>query len=204
MKKAYIFGGGIYGKEFPVIGENDFVIAADKGFEILKNHKIEPYITVGDFDSSSEIPEKNVIKLPVEKDVTDTHAAVNIALEKGCEEIHIYGGTGGRPDHTFANYSLLAFLSEKGVRAYLVGEGYTVTAVTDGKVVLYGKVENTVSVFSWSDISEGVTLENLKYPLSNAVLSKDFSLGVSNSFVSEKAEISVKKGTLLIMWQTLC
>lgn len=204
MKKAYIFGGGIYGKEFPVIGENDFVIAADKGFEILKNHKIEPDITVGDFDSSSEIPEKNVIKLPVEKDVTDTHAAVNIALEKGCEEIHIYGGTGGRPDHTFANYSLLAFLSEKGVRAYLVGEGHTVTAVTDGKVVLYGKVENTVSVFSWSDISEGVTLENLKYSLSNAVLSKDYSLGVSNSFVSEKAEISVKKGTLLIMWQTLC
>lgn len=201
MKRAFIFGGGVYGDEFPVILPDDFIIAADKGCEVLKKYAVEPDITVGDFDSSSFIPEKNAVVLPVEKDITDTHAAVDIALEKGFDEIHIYGGMGGRPDHTFANYTLLAVLSKKGVKAYLVGEGYTVTAVTDACVTITGKEGSTVSVFSWSEKSSGVTLKNLKYPLENAVLTKDFALGVSNCLNSENAEISVKNGTLLIMYQ---
>ena len=199
MKRAFIFGGGIYGDEFPGITSDDFIIAADRGAEILTQKGVDPHITVGDFDSSSVIPDKNAIRLPVEKDVTDTHAAVDIALENGCEEIHIYGGMGGRPDHTFANYSLLAFLAEKGIRAYLFGEGYRVTALFNGKIALSGKKGDTVSVFSWTEESRGVTLKGVKYPLEEAGLCKNFALGVSNIFSGEKAEISVRSGILLIM-----
>lgn len=199
MKRALIFGGGAYGEEFPVINSDDFIIAADKGAEILINKGITPHLTVGDFDSSSVIPEENVIRLPVEKDVTDTNAAVGIALERGYDEIHIYGGMGGRIDHTFANYSLAASLAEKGIRAYLFGEGYCVTALADGKITLPGRKGDTVSVFSWSEECRGVTLRGLKYPLENAVLSRNFALGVSNSFLEENAEIAVKEGILLIM-----
>ncbi len=199
MKRAYIFGGGVYGKEFPVISENDFVIAADRGFEILKNKGISPDITVGDFDSSSEIPEKNVVRLPVEKDVTDTFAAVDIALKKGFTEIHIYGGMGGRPDHSFANYALVAGLAQKGIAAYLFGESYKITAVCNGSLFLAGEIGDTVSVFSFSEKSQGVTLKGLKYPLENAELSYTFPLGVSNSLSGAPAEITVEKGTLLVM-----
>lgn len=199
MKKAYIFGGGIYGNEFPSISENDFVIAADRGFEILKNKGMCPDITVGDFDSSSEIPEENVLRLPVEKDVTDTFAAVETALEKGADEIHIYGGMGGRPDHTFANYALICSLAQKGTGVFLYGEGYEITAVCDTSLKLCGKKGETVSVFSFTEKSEGVTLKGLKYPLENATLSNTFPLGVSNSFEEETAFISVKNGTLLVM-----
>lgn len=199
MKKAFVFGGGVYDGQFPVICPEDFIIAADAGHEILEKHGITPHITVGDFDSSEKIPSVNVIKLPVEKDVTDTYAAVNIALEKGCDEIYIYGGMGGRPDHTFANYTLIAQLSEKGIKAFLCGEGYVVTAVCCGKISLEGKKGKTVSVFSWSEKCGGVSLTGLKYALSDAVLTNSFALGVSNSFEAEKAEISVKNGTLVIM-----
>ncbi len=199
MKRALIFGGGIYGGEFPVISPEDFIIAADKGAEILINHGITPHITVGDFDSSSVVPEENVIKLPVEKDVTDTHAAVEIALEKGAQEIHIYGGMGGRVDHTFANYSLISSLAEKGIKAYLFGENYCITALFSGKITLSGKKGSTLSVFSWSEECRGVTLKGVKYPLENAALYKNFALGVSNSFAEEKADISVGEGILLIM-----
>lgn len=198
MKRALIFGGGVYGKEFPDFYADDFVIAADKGCEILRKHGISPDVSVGDFDSSSFIPE-NAVVLPVEKDVTDTHAAVDIALRKNCDEIHIYGGMGGRIDHTFANYSLVAWLAEKGKKAYLYGENYTVTAVSDGAIRINGKKGKTVSVFSFGEKSEGVSINGLCYPLKNAVLSNTFALGVSNSFECEDAEISVKKGTLLIM-----
>ena len=199
MKRALIFGGGIYNDEFPVILPGDFIIAADKGIEILIKKGVSPHITVGDFDSSSVIPQENVIRLPVEKDVTDTHAAVDIALGKGCEEIHIYGGTGGRPDHTFANYSLVASLAQKGVSAQLIGEGYSVTAICNGKITLSGKKGSTLSVFSWSEESRGVSLKGVKYPLENAVLTKNFALGVSNSLEGEGAEITVGEGILLLM-----
>ncbi len=201
MKRALIFGGGIYKDEFPEIQSDDYIIAADKGIEILKKHGIEPDITVGDFDSSAFIPEKNVIILPVEKDVTDTHAAVNIALEKGCKEICIYGGMGGRPDHSFANFTLIASLVNKGVSACCIGEGYTVTAVKNGSIIFDGKKGNTVSVFSWSEKCEGVTFKGLKYPLENATLTNSFALGVSNSFLTQHIEISVKEGLLLIMYE---
>ena len=199
MKRALIFGGGVYGGEFPAISPGDFIVAADKGCEILKSYGIEPHITVGDFDSSSFIPEKNTLVLPVEKDVTDSHAAVNIALQNGCDEIHIYGGMGGRPDHTFANYSLVISLAQRGVRALLFGEGYAVTGVSNGKISLSGKKGSTVSVFSWTEVSRGVTFSGLKYPLENAELKNTFALGVSNSLTDESAEISVADGTLLIM-----
>ena len=52
MKRVLIFGGGVYGDEFPVISPEDFIIAADKGAEILARHGITPHITVGDFDEN--------------------------------------------------------------------------------------------------------------------------------------------------------
>ncbi len=202
MKRAYIFGGGVYGKEFPEIKEGDLIIAADKGNDILKIRGIVPHLVIGDFDSASEIPTgEHVTVLPVEKDVTDCHAATDRAIAEGCDEIYIYGGMGGRPDHSFANFTLICSLVEKGVKSFLVGEGYTVTAVKNGKISLYGENGKTVSVFSWTEKSEGVTFEGLKYELHNAVLTSGFALGVSNAFIENEAEISVKEGLLLVMWE---
>lgn len=201
MKRALIFGGGSFEGEFPLIKDDDYIIAADAGYCVLKEHGVSPHITVGDFDSAGFVPDENAVLLPVEKDVTDSHAAADIALKKGCDEICIYGGMGGRPDHTFANFTLIVSLVSYGVGAYCVGDGYTVTAVKDGRITLDGEKGKTVSVFSWSEKSEGVTLKGLKYPLNEAVLTNNFALGVSNSFESKRAEISVKKGILLVMYE---
>ncbi len=199
MARALIFGGGCYGSEFPLITADDYIIAADAGYEILEEKGIVPDITVGDFDSAKRIPEENTVILPVEKDVTDTHAAVNIALEKGFDEIIIYGGMGGRPDHTFANITLAAFLAVKGVKAVCVGEGYSIFAIKDSAVEIEGRPGSTVSVFSWSEKCEGVTLKGLKYSLEKAELTNTYALGVSNSFVETNACISVENGILLVM-----
>ncbi len=203
MKRALIFGGGVYGEEFPVISDDDYIIAADAGLDILKKHGIRPHISIGDFDSSSFIPEENVIRLPVEKDVTDTCAASELAINNGCDEIYIYGGMGGRPDHTMANFTLIASLTEKGIRAYLSGEGYTVTAVKNSSVTVSARTGKTLSVFSWTDECTGVTLKGLKYTLSDYTLSNMFALGVSNSFSEDEAEISVRDGILIIMYENI-
>ena len=56
-----------------------------------------------------------------------------------------------------------------------------------------------VSVFCQGDRAEGVTLTGLAYPLSDAVLTGDFPLGVSNRRLDGlPATVSVRRGTLLI------
>ena len=59
----------------------DFIIACDRGYFYARNTGIRPYLLVGDFDSyrgalPADVP---VLDLPVEKDDTDTMAAVRWA-----------------------------------------------------------------------------------------------------------------------------
>ena len=56
-----------------------------------------------------------------------------------------------------------------------------------------------LSVFAVGGKAEGVTESGLKYELTDAVIESDFPIGISNEFIGEKAQISVKKGALLIM-----
>lgn len=57
-----------------------------------------------------------------------------------------------------------------------------------------------VSVFCHGDRAEGVTLAGLAYPLSDAALTGDFPLGVSNRRLDgQRATVAVRRGTLLIL-----
>ena len=200
MKRCVIFGAGVYDNAPPHIQNGDFVIAADAGYEKCALLGITPDMIIGDFDSSKSIPEgENIIRLPVHKDITDLYAAAEEGLRNGCDEFHIYGGLGGRPDHSFANYSLIVSLAQKDKKAFLYGENYIITAVQDGTVEINGQKGDTVSVFSWTEKSEGVSYTGLEYELKNALLERDFSLGVSNSLSHTNAQISVKNGILLVM-----
>lgn len=58
-----------------------------------------------------------------------------------------------------------------------------------------------LSVFCNSGSAEGVTLSGLKYPLENDTLTGDFPLGVSNQFLGCEAVVSVRKGSLLLLWE---
>ena len=202
-KSCFIFGAGDKTPLYNIREKCDIVIAADGGLSYLKELDISPDYVIGDFDSLGEIPDFDSSKmkaLPCEKDTTDTHEAIMAGINMGCTTFHIYGGTGGRLDHTLANIQLISDLSEKGYSAFLYGEGYCITAVTNGSIAIKGESGRYISVFSASDISEGVTLKNLKYTLSDGELRNTFPLGVSNEFTGENAELSVKKGTLIIYY----
>lgn len=202
MKICYIIGAGnlplLYIKK-----QNSFVIAADGGY--AKLGEITPDVIVGDFDSLGFVPKTpNTITLPVKKDVTDMKYATEIGIQNGYNTFIIYGGTGGREDHTFANYTLLCDLASKGLRGYLIGHNSVTTAISNTAVNLPKHKEGTVSVFSASDISKGVSIKGLEYTLEDEELTFNHPLGVSNSFIGTDNEISVKSGTLLIMWQEKC
>jgi len=82
--------------------KDDYIIAADGGWLACRKTGITPDLLLGDFDSLRTRPDfPNILRVPVEKDDTDTMLAVKTGLERGETEFHIYGGMGGRrTDHT--------------------------------------------------------------------------------------------------------
>lgn len=200
-KVCHLVGAGDFFGLNTEISPEDTVIAVDGGYRALEREGIVPDYIVGDFDSLGVVPDgENVTVLPSVKDVTDMFTAINLGMEKGCVWFHIYGGTGGRLDHTLANFQLLRFFAEKGVTLMIYGDGFVLTAVRNGGITLFGEKGRFVSVFSLTDTSEGVTLRNLKYELENYTLTSSFPLGVSNEFTDKAAEISVENGVLAVYY----
>ena len=201
MRKCIIIGAGTFYGRLPEISDGDYIIAADGGYKYCKRCGIVPDLVMGDFDSLEEKPEDCPIeRLPVEKDDTDTLAAIRSGLKEKFEEFHIIAGTGGRLDHTIANMQCLTFLSNKGKTGFLYDEKSIITAITDSTIVFPEDAEGTVSVFSAGDTAKGVTERGLKYSLDNADITNDFPIGVSNSFKGAGSSISVRNGTLYVVF----
>ena len=81
----------------------------------------------------------------------------------------------------------------------LYGNGERFTAICDGGEITLTAGQNSVfSVFCLGADAEGVTIENAKYPLTDAVLTADFPLGVSNHFIGQAVRVAVRRGCLLI------
>ena len=186
------------------IGPDALVIAADGGLRHTEKLGITPDAVLGDFDSLGFCPEgANVF--PVEKDDTDAMLAVRLGLRRGCGEFLLYGSLDGpRLDHTVANFQTLQFLADHGAVGYLIGNTAMVTVVKNGKITFPAGLSGTISVFCMGPDAVGVTEKGLFYGLENAVLTSGFPLGVSNHFTGEEAEISVKNGSLLVLWERKC
>lgn len=205
MKKCIIIGAGSGAPpEKSALSPNDFVIAADGGYSICKKLGITPSLAVGDWDSLGEAPtDCPTAVLPVEKDDTDTLAAIRIGLDKGCTEFHIYFGTGGRFDHTIANMQCLVFLSKQNRKGFLYGENTVITAITNTSAEFPKTAAGDISIFAADGTAKGVTESGLKYTLNDAIVTSDFPIGVSNSFTGQPSKITVTNGTLYIIYNLL-
>ena len=108
---------------------------------------------------------------------------------------------GGRVEHTYGNIQLLDWLTTQGAQGFLAGEKTVITALRDGELAFPAGMRGYLSVFCNSGTAEGVTLEGLKFPLKNDTLTGSFPLGVSNEFTDVPARVSVKTGSLILIWE---
>lgn len=196
-----IFGAGEYdGAPLPT-GQPLFLIAADGGYEHLARLGLTPQLLVGDCDSVQSIPTGvELVRHPVRKDDTDLALALAEGQRRGMTTFLIYGGLGGRLDHTMANLQLLTGLSLQGCRGFLLSRHTAVTALTGGTLTFDPRYRGTLSLFSAGDRAEGITLTGLDYPLVNGTLTHHTPRGVSNTFLGVPASIRVQLGTLLVFW----
>lgn len=206
-KICYIFAAGDRTSCQIELHDEDLVIAADGGFDYLEELGLRADYVLGDFDSvtSYNLP-SDCIRYPRKKDDTDLMLAARLGLEKGYTEFIVYGGLGGRLDHTLGNIQVLIYLSRHGATGTLVGEEYSLHVVTDGSIA-FGKdlpenqAGNLCSVFSLSDVSVNVCIQGFEYEVEGTTLTNSFPLGISNEFTGRKAVVSVQKGTLAVLWQ---
>ena len=200
MGKCLIFCAAGFDGLVAEIQKEDYILAADGGLLHTEKLGLTPNGILGDFDSLGYTPVGSTV-FPVEKDDTDAMLAIKKGLELGYREFLLYGSLDGpRLDHTVANFQALQYLADRGATGYLIGKDYIVTCVKDGHIRFGREATGIVSVFCMGADAEGVTLTGLQYPLENGVLTAGFPLGVSNHFMGKSAEISVEKGSLLVLY----
>lgn len=207
-KKCIVIGAGDLTVGQVSVGEEDLVIAVDGGINYCGVLNIEPDILIGDFDSvnenqrqailqmKEEAPERVVVLKP-EKDDTDMLAALRLGLEKGYDYFLIYGGCGGRMEHTLANIQCLLFLKNKGAVGYLMDGSGMVFVMKNEEVKLRDNLEGYFSLFCLGKEAKGVSIKGMKYELTDYLMTNDFPIGVSNEFIGKEATISVEEGELL-------
>ena len=210
--KCIIIGAGDLTVGEIGVGEEDLVIAVDGGLGYCGVLGIEPDLLLGDFDSVTEqeaeavrsleeqIPDR-ILRLPVEKDDTDMLAALKEGLKRGYGDFRIYGGTGGRFDHTLANIQCLLYLKKHDAVGYLVDGGGMTLVIRDEAVHFKKGLEGYLSLFSLGNEARGVSISGMKYELEDAVITNDFPIGISNEFIGEEACIEVEDGALVCMIQ---
>ena len=202
--KAFIYTGGKIRHEN--ITEHpkgdDLVIAADSGYHNAIALGEKPSVLLGDMDSikETELPENiEILKVPAEKDFTDTQLAVDVAIEHGADFIMIIGGLGGRLDHTLSNLAILEKLWSMGIRAMITDGKNRVRYIERTSELVPKSVFQYISLIAADECAKGVSVEGCKYPLKNARLTRTNQFAVSNEILKNCALISVKKGGLYII-----
>lgn len=181
----------IYGRKF------DIVICADASFDAAKDTGLDPDVVIGDFDHGNEPKFNNIVRVPCEKDDTDTMLCIKYAISRGANDIMIAGGIGGRLDHTIANIQSLAYAENHGAHAVLTDEINTAFLIYKNTRVardsgLY------LSLFAYGGDAV-VSLKGTKYVAERVTLSVDYPLGVSNEITSDEAEITLHSGKILVV-----
>ena len=180
--------------------------AADSGLELMESAELRPDWIIGDMDSISDpsrlsaYPEQRVLRYPKNKDYTDTELAFSLLREKGCDEIWIIGGAGGRIDHLLGIRSMFERDVFPGRWILDTSEIYCADAQNSHCASLRLRLELNalVSIFPlgtgpWEACSSG-----LKWPLNDLKWDRGF-FGLSNEAPDGEFFININKGRFMVV-----
>jgi len=183
-------------------GAEDLSIAADSGYLNARALGARVDVLVGDLDSlgSAGVPSGiELIKLECEKDFTDTQAAVEIAIERGADDIVIVGGIGSRLDHTLSTVCILAYMKKRGIYCVITNGQNRVRYLENDSLLLARSNFKYLSLIALDKVCRGVSVEGCKYPLKNAKIMRENQFAVSNEIDGNAALVSVRRGAMLVI-----
>ena len=184
----------------------NYIIAVDKGLEILDKINVLPNYLIGDFDSvntnlmqSYNKNKTNIIKLNPEKDFSDTHMALKLAIKLKSKQIYILGALGKRIDHAIANIHILKEAIDNDIECKIIDENNTIQLMKKESIIVKKEKYKYISLIPLTTEVNGITLKGFKYPLNNATLKIGHSIGISNEIIEKDAYISINEGILIVI-----
>ena len=207
MIKTLIITGGNVEELICKTNQFDYIIASDRGLEVLDKYKILPDYIIGDFDSIDKnilgkyVDNKNIIikELNPEKDYTDTHMALKLAIDLKSTDITVLGAIGTRIDHTIANIHILKETLNNNIACKIVDSRNEIQLIDKKTILELDSNYKYISLIPLTTKVEGISLKGFKYPLLDATLKIGHSIGVSNEQLEDYAEIDLKEGILILI-----
>lgn len=185
------------------ISDDSFLIAADSGYTKLKKIGVKPDLIIGDFDSS-EKPEIDceIITLPCAKAYTDTFECVQYAVVHGFNHILILNAIGSRIDHTYSNILCLDYCRKQGVYCEIKNKNNRISLICDKRIIK--KEYDNFSLFAFLEDCKCVKIKGAGYTAGfygkeSLDISQGDQFGQSNYVSDDECEISLEKGTLLLI-----
>lgn len=207
-QRTYVFAGGdpgsiAYLKTFEYAGS--FLVAVDRGLNVMNLLGLVPDLFVGDGDSAA--PElltaldhrrTHVVLLPEHKDVSDLEAAFDLLIALGQRgDMVLLAGLGGRMDHLMFNL-LLAARHVINFHSIVFEDGrYTARPLADAQV-LQLPPGTTVSFVPVTREIE-LTLVGFEYPLTHDVIQEGSTRTLSNVVRDPIQQVIVDKGTAMMI-----
>lgn len=190
---------GIYGSidVGEVKDKNIDYIAVDQGLLYLLKQNITPLIVIGDMDSledKSLLDQFQIKRYAPVKDDTDTALAIQYAIDKGYQEIDLYGVTKKRMDHFMAVISLLEQYQNMSITIY--DEYNKIYVLTPGKHQIYKDGYHYFSIFAFDETL--LTIQHAHYNLDHYLLKRSNPLCVSNQMNDDYTIIENNKPILMI------
>lgn len=174
------------------------IICADGGRNLLPPD-YEVLAVVGDLDSvNPHFQAHHIVSCPVEKDYTDGERAIQLAAEMGFQHIVIYGASGGRTDHIYANLSLLALAHSLGLTAEIRNPQERIYYVCKGKTTLEVNIGDTISLLPFSQEVEVTNSAGLYYPYQQLCLPRHRAIGISNQAIAPQISFEITQGEALL------
>ena len=207
MRAILIANGNINNIDFlkSKIKKNDTIICVDGGLKYADEANILPDYIVGDFDSVSKeliekYKEKDIIikELDEEKDFTDLEIGIELAIELEISEILIFGGLGGRVDHSISNIMNLFKAGANNIKARIVDEDQDILILED-ELKMKLPIGVTISLIPISKEVTEVETHGLKYPLNKESLYRSSSRGISNETISEEIILRKNTGDIIVL-----
>ena len=180
---------------------NRRIYAIDHGADACRTADLVPELFIGDGDSATRetlawIEDSHVEsrRFPPEKDKTDTQLALEIVAENHNPFVILGGGFGRRFDHAF---SLLYSFVGSGLHGCLADdhEFLFILRESDGIMLETSSTPKSVSLLPLTPECQGVSIDGVHWPLSDAVLRQNNPYAISNRLAPSANRITVKNKT---------
>lgn len=200
MSKAIVFTGGGGPDALPgdLIGQGDYLVAADSGFDKALALGVSVDYVIGDFDSTQFLQEALRFeheKHPSEKEHSDTYLAIEKALKHTTGGYVLIGGGGYRLDHLLQTYSLF---SHFGPPMLWLTRYETNTLVSTSRRFEHLCKGETVSLYPATLGGRAVVdAQELRWPLASYQMSFS-SFSLSNACMTEHLEVHVEGDPIFV------